>query len=201
MHPAPLFRESGTDILLSRIRDYPLGLIAVNGETSPLTAHSPVLAARGTDGIVRLRFHLSANNPVSQRLEAGAAALVVLTGPEAYISPDWYGDVPDQVPTWNYLSVEAEGIPVPTDPVRFLDDVSAEFEARLLPKPPWTRAKMNTAAFDRMVRAIRAFEMAPTRFEGITKLSQNKTPEMRAGVVAALSGHPIGEAMRNLPET
>lgn len=199
MHPAPLFRETDTDTLLARICDYPLGLIAVNGEAAPLAAHSPVLAARGEDGSVRLRFHLSANNPVTKRLEAGAAALIVFTGPEAYISPDWYGEVPDQVPTWNYLSVEAEGMHVPSDAAQFLDDVSAEFESRLLPKPPWTRAKMAPAAFDRMVRAIRAFEMTPTRFEGITKLGQNKTPEMRAGVVAALGGHPIGTAMRKLP--
>ncbi|MFN7180150.1 FMN-binding negative transcriptional regulator [Hyphomonas sp.] len=199
MHPAPLFRETDTDTLLARICDYPLGLIVVNGETAPLAAHSPVLAARGEDGGVRLRFHLSANNPVTKRLEAGAAALIVFTGPEAYISPDWYGEVPDQVPTWNYLSVEAEGMPVPADAIAFLDDVSAEFESRLLPKPPWTRAKMAPAAFDRMVRAIRAFEMAPSRFEGITKLGQNKTPEMRAGVVAALGEHPISAAMGKLP--
>lgn len=198
MHPAPLFRETDTDTLLARIRDYPLGLIAVNGEALPLAAHSPVLATRGEDGGVRLRFHLSANNPVTKRLEAGAPALIVFMGPEAYISPDWYGDVPDQVPTWNYLSVEAEGIPAPTDAARFLDDVSAEFETRLLPKPPWTRAKMAPAAFDRMVRAIRAFDIVPTRFEGITKLGQNKTPEMRAGVTRALGKHAIAEAMRKL---
>lgn len=199
MHPAPLFRETDTDTLLARIRDYPLGLIAVNGEAAPLAAHSPVLATCGEDGSVRLRFHLSANNPVTKRLEAGATALIVFTGPEAYISPDWYGEVPDQVPTWNYLSVEAEGRPLPSDATQFLDDISAEFESRLLPKPPWTRAKMTPAAFDRMVRAIRAFEMVPSRFEGITKLGQNKTPEMRAGVVEALGTHPIGAAMRKLP--
>lgn len=198
MHPAPLFRETDTDALLARIRDYPLGLIAVNGEAAPLAAHSPVLASRGEDGSVRLRFHLSANNPVTKRLEAGTAARIVFLGPEAYISPDWYGEVPDQVPTWNYLSVEAEGRPLPSDATQFLDDLSAEFEARLLPKPPWTRAKMTPGAFDRMVRAIRAFEMIPAIFEGTTKLGQNKTPEMRAGVARALGEHAIAEAMRKL---
>ncbi|MFN7054547.1 FMN-binding negative transcriptional regulator [Hyphomonas sp.] len=196
MHPAPIFREADTDALLARIRAYPLGLITLNGGPAPLAAHSPVLAARLDDGSVRLRFHLSAGNPMTHRLEAGAAALIVFTGPEAYISPDWYGPVPDQVPTWNYLSAEAEGTVVPTDAEAFLDDVSAEFEARLLPKPTWTRSKMDPAAFARMVRAIRAFEMVPHRFEGITKLSQNKTPDMRAGVMDALGEHPIAAAMR-----
>lgn len=198
MHAAPLFRESDSDILLARIRAHPLGLITVNGAAAPLTAHSPVLGMRLSDGGVQLRFHLSANNPVTKALEAGMAARIVFLGPEAYISPDWYGDVPDQVPTWNYMTAEAEGVATPTDAPAFLDALSAEFENRLLPKPPWTRAKMTPGAFDRMVRAIRAFEMIPSVFEGTTKLGQNKTAEVRAGAVAALAGHPIGEAMGKL---
>lgn len=201
MHPAPLFRETDPDILLARIRDFPLGLVCVSGEVAPLAAHTPVLGAL-EDGAPRLRFHLSAHNPVTRRLEAGAAALIVFTGPDAYISPDWYGPVPNQVPTWNYLSVEAEGMAQPSDATDFLDDVSAHFEAQLLPKPPWTRAKMDPGSFELMLRGIRAYEMRPSRFEGISKLSQNKTTEAREGVIEGLSAMPegraIADAMRKL---
>ncbi len=205
MHPAPLFRETDPDVLLERIRLHPLGLVCVSGEMAPLAAHTPVLAAL-EDGKPRLRFHLSAHNPVTRRLEAGAAALIVFTGPDAYISPDWYGAVPNQVPTWNYLSVEAEGTPTATGnegAAAFLDDVSAHFETLLLPKPPWTRAKMDPASFEMLLRGIRAFELAPTRFEGITKLSQNKTTASRQGVIEGLSatagGLAIAREMRKLP--
>ncbi|MFN3610151.1 MAG: FMN-binding negative transcriptional regulator, partial [Hyphomonas sp.] len=177
---------------------------SVNGETAPLVSHTPVLARPEGDGTL-LRFHLSAANPVTARLLTGAAATIVFTGPDAYISPDWYGDVPDQVPTWNYLSVEAEGTVTETGregAAAFLDDLSAVFEAALLPKPPWTRGKMKPAAFEAMLGGIRAFEMRPRRLEGITKLGQNKTPEMRAGVIEALEGLPggagIAGAMRGL---
>ncbi len=194
MHPAPLFRESDPDTLLARIRAHPLGLVCVNGEFAPLAAHTPILAEmRGGD--VRMRFHLSAHNRVAHRLEAGAPALIVFNGPDAYVSPDWYGPVPNQVPTWNYLSVEAEGISRLADAAQFLDDVSAHFEAQLLPKPPWTRAKMDPATFELMLRGIRAFDMIPERFEGISKLSQNKTSEAREGVIAALGEHPVAAAM------
>jgi transcriptional regulator len=197
MHPAPLFREADPETLIARIRAYPLGLVCVSGETAPLAAHTPVLAAMDS-GAVRLRFHLSAHNPVTRRLEAGVAALIVFTGPDAYISPDWYGPVPNQVPTWNYLSVEAEGVTQPADAATFLDDLSAHFESALLPKPPWTRAKMDPGAFDMMVRGIRAFELRPMRFEGTTKLSQNKTSEAQEGVIDALGEHPVAGAMRTL---
>ncbi len=201
MHPAPLFRESDPETLIARIRAYPLGLVCVSGEFAPLAAHTPILAAL-EDGQPRLRFHLSAHNAVTRRLEAGAAALIVFTGPDAYISPDWYGPLPNQVPTWNYLSVEAEGTPSPADATAFLDDVSAHFEAQLLPKPPWTRAKMDPASFQMMLRGIRAYELRPIRFEGMSKLSQNKTSEARDGVIEGLSatagGLAIAQEMRRL---
>jgi transcriptional regulator len=201
MHPAPYFRESDPETLLDRIRAHPLGLVCVNGEIAPLAVHTPVVA-QIDNGKPRLRFHLSAHNPVTRRLEAGASALIVFTGPDAYISPDWYGPVPNQVPTWNYLSVEAEGSAEPTDAAQFLDDVSAHFETLLLPKPPWTRAKMAPGSFELMLRGIRAFELTPVRFEGITKLSQNKTSEAREGVIEGLSatsrGLAIAEEMRKL---
>lgn len=204
MHPSPRFRETDPAILLARIAAHPLGIVMVNGERAPLAVHTPVIVRQDGDGVV-LRFHLSAANPVTARLLAGAAARLVFTGPEAYVSPDWYGEVPDQVPTWNYLSVEAEGDVTETGregAAAFLDDLSAVFEARLLPKPPWTRAKMKPAAFEALLNGIRAFEMRPSRFEGITKLGQNKAPEMRAGVIEALEDQPggagIAAAMRAL---
>jgi transcriptional regulator len=110
--------------------------------------------------------------------------------------------MPNQVPTWNYLSVEAEGAVAPTDAAKFLDDVSDHFETLLLPKPPWTRAKMAPGAFEMMLRGIRAFELKPLRLEGITKLNQNKTAEAREGVIEGLSatagGLAIAQEMRKL---
>jgi len=204
MHPSPRFRETDPATLLARIAAHPLGIVMVNGERAPLAVHTPVIVRLEGESPV-LRFHLSAANPVTARLLAGAAATLVFTGPDAYISPDWYGDVPDQVPTWNYLSVEAEGEVTETGregAAAFLDDLSAVFEAGLSPKPPWTRAKMKPAAFEALLNGIRAFEMRPSRLEGISKLGQNKTPEMRAGVITALEDLPggagIAAAMRAL---
>ena len=66
---------------------------------------------------------------------------------DAYVSPDWYESA-DQVPTWNYVTVEAEGPIVALDEaglVTLLDDLSAQEEARLAPKPPWTRRRCRPA--------------------------------------------------------
>lgn len=116
----------------------------------------------------------------------------MVTGPDAYVSPDWYAAA-DQVPTWNYVSVEAEG------PVRvmereettvLLDDLAAHFEAGLAPKPAWTRAKMAPARFEAMLSAIVGYEMRVERLIGVAKLSQNKPADEIARVSARLAERP-----------
>lgn len=204
MHPSPRFRETDLDILLARMKAHPFALVTVNGETAPLAVHTPVIAEADAHGPL-LRFHISAANPVAARLLSGAPALIVFSGPDAYISPDWYTGLTDQVPTWNYLSVEAEGTAIPLDKAeatRLLDDLSDLFERQLLPKPVWTRTKMTPGVFEALLNGIHAFEMRPLRLEGITKLGQNKNAEARAGVIDALEALPegadIAAAMRAL---
>jgi transcriptional regulator len=149
-------------------------------------------------GALELHFHLSRGNGLAPFLAAGFRAVAVSLGPDAYISPDWYG-APDQVPTWNYLTVEAEG-PVgvmdEAELVDLLDRLSAQEEAKLAPKPPWTRGKMSPGRFEAMLRGIVGGRLTVERLEGTTKLSQNKTPEQMAGVADALGDHPIAALMR-----
>jgi transcriptional regulator len=185
MHPARSFHEQDETALSALVAERGFGLVIGVAEGRPIAAHAAFLL-KGR----RLRFHLSRMNALTPVLEAGSQCLAVVTGPDAYISPDWYG-VEDQVPTWNYLSVEMEGpLTVLDDQAAaiLLDDLSAHFEAKLTPKPPWTRAKMSPERFELMVtKGIRAFEMRIERLEGITKLGQNKTPEVVERTAKALS--------------
>lgn len=183
MHPAAAFLETDEAALRALVAGRGFGLIIGVAEGRPVAAHVAMLLDGRT-----LRFHLSAANALTPVLEAGGVALAVVSGPDAYISPDWYG-VADQVPTWNYLSVEMEGPVAPVGDeaaVALLDDLSAHFEGKL-PKAPWTRGKMTPARFEALLRGIRSFEMSVERFEGITKLGQNKPPEVVARTAEALA--------------
>jgi len=198
MHPSPAFHETDPGSLAALVADRGLALVMGVAGGRILLAHAPVLLAEG-----RLRFHLSGANALGEALSApGARAVAVVTGADAYVSPDWYAAA-DQVPTWNYVSAEMEG------PVRalgreeaaiLLDDLSAHFEAALAPKPPWTRAKMTPGRFETMLGAIRAFEMTLERFEGVTKLSQNKPPDEARRVAEALAARadPASQAVARL---
>jgi transcriptional regulator len=183
VHPAAAFRETDPERLATLIARTGLALIVGVERGRPLVAHAPVLLSGG-----QLRFHLSRANPLAQTLETAPHALAVVTGPQAYVSPDWYG-VADQVPTWNYLSAEIEGPLRVLDALEtstLLDDLSAAFEARLAPKPPWTRAKMSPGRFEAMLAGIVAFAMTVERLEGVRKLSQNKDAQARGQLANAL---------------
>lgn len=190
MHPAPTFRVTDRAVLVARLVEQPFCTVAGVVGGRPTIAHAPVVVRGGGAAI---DFHLSRRNPLAE-IEDGASAVIAALGGDAYVSPDWYVSE-DQVPTWNYRLVEAEGPLARLDEmglVSLLDDLSAVEEARLAPKPAWTRHKMTPGKFEAMCRAIVGFRMTVQRLEGVDKLSQNKSAEDRAGVREGLGHHPLG---------
>lgn len=196
MHPAPSFHETDEARLLARLAAYPFATIAAAPDGRPRIAHAPLIARAMPGGLV-LDFHLSRSNALTPFIAGGFRAVAVSLAAEAYVSPDWY-ESPDQVPTWNYVSVEAEGSVAALDEaglIALLDDLSAREEARLAPKPPWMRGKMSRGRFEGLLKGILGARMTVERLEGTTKLSQNKGETDRAGVIAELGDHPIARLM------
>jgi transcriptional regulator len=72
---------------------------------------------------------------------------------------------------------------------------AAQEERRLLPKPPWTRAKMSAGEFEAMLSCVIGASLGVDRFEGTFKLPQNKLAADRAGVIAAPGEHPMSGLM------
>jgi transcriptional regulator len=201
MHPAPIFEETDLVRLEARIEAMPFMTVFGSLEARPVVAHAPVILRRFDSGLA-LEFHLSRNNPLARELARGETLHLIATTvlAEAYISPDWY-ETADQVPTWNYVSIEVEG-PVtamsPEQLVTQLHDLSATHEALLAPKPPWTRHKMSPGRFEAMLGGIVGARMDVARLAGTTKLSQNKSDEDRLGVISALGEDPMAAWMKRL---
>ncbi len=118
-----------------------------------------------------------------------------ITGVEGYISPNWYADPGNQVPTWNYVAVELEGVVHPLDEdalIAQLDALAASHEPRVIPDSPWNRDKMDDARFRAMLRAIAGFELRIDAVRGTTKLSQNKPAADRDQVIDRLQASGNG---------
>jgi transcriptional regulator len=197
MHPTALFRVDDRARLLAHLARHPFATLVASLEGRLIVAHAPVVI-RDLPGGLALDFHLSGANALAPHIPGGFRVVAASLAAEAYISPDWHVDK-GQVPTWNYLTVEAEGMVTPLDKpglIALLDDLGAQEEARLAPKPPWTRAKMAPGRFETMLTGIIGARLAVERLEGTFKLSQNKPETDRAGVIAALGDHPIARAMR-----
>jgi transcriptional regulator len=185
MHPNRKFHIEDREAMAALVRELGFGILFVSTPDGPRAVHVPVLIDDDC-----LRFHVSRGNAVHGTLAAGADALFVASGPHAYISPEWYG-LEDRVPTWNYVAVELEGPVRALDAealIRLVDDLSAEQEARLAPKPPWTRAKMSEGRFEGLLKAIAGFEMRVADWRGTAKVDQDKPQEVRDRIAEALAG-------------
>lgn len=199
MHPNSSFRWDDREALRGFAEAVGFGMVFANTPDGPRVAHIPFVFLDES----RIGFHLAKGNGIAKHLD-GADALLVVNGPDGYISPDWYG-IDDQVPTWNYLSAEFEGQVTQMDAdglIEQVDALSAMQEQRLSPKTVWTRDKMSEGLFVKMTGAIRGFEMRVTGWRGTSKLGQNKSETVRhraADAAEAAGNKAIAHLMRVFP--
>ncbi|MHA6264400.1 FMN-binding negative transcriptional regulator [Arenibacterium sp. CAU 1754] len=191
MHPNKTFHTASEQENLAFARERGFGVLAINAENGPLISHVPFLVSE--DGKT-VDLHLVRSNPIARALQAPVAARIAVSGADTYISPDWY-EVPDQVPTWNYVAVHLTGLLElrPTEELRaLLDRQSAAFEQRLLPKKPWATDKMQPDILDKMMRMIVPCRMAVNGVDGTWKLGQNKPDAVRIAAAGQVAAHGIG---------
>lgn len=182
MHPNPTFRKAETALALQIARERAFGTLVVSAEPVPLLAHVPFLLAE--DG-ASADLHLVRSNPICR---ATGPARLAVTGPDGYVSPDWYG-IEDQVPTWNYVAVHLTGRLEALDPAMLPDMLarqSAFFEDRLRPKTPWTMEKMSPEVTARFLRMILPFRLHVEDVQSTVKLGQNKDDAVRLAAAERL---------------
>ena len=188
MHPNPSFRGETTEANLGFALHRGFGALCINGAMGPLASHVPFCATAGG-----VEFHLVRNAPMARALATPQQGVILVSGADAYVSPDWY-EMEHQVPTWNYHAVHLRGVVklLPEAALRgHLERLSATFEERL-PKAPWQLGKMPDDVLARMMRAIVPCVLHIDEVQGTLKLGQNK-PEAarlaagRAMMTAAIS--------------
>jgi transcriptional regulator len=193
MYIPPAFAETRTEVLASLMEAHSFALLVTVLEGKPFATHLPVLLDRGRGPRGTLRGHLAVSNPHAAAIAQGSEALIIFQGPHAYVSPRYYPSRAN-VPTWNYEAVHAYGwlaASTRDQLVRLLADTSEGYERGA--EAPWTMDELRPGQLDGLVKGIVGFELEIERLEGKLKLSQNRTPEDRAGVVAGLEreGSPL----------
>lgn len=200
MYLPPHFEETRTEELHRVIREYPLGVLVLNGPSGLDGNHLPfeLNPDEGEHGL--LLAHVARANPLWQEAKDGDEALVIFRAANAYISPNWYPSKHEfhrQVPTWNYQAVHAHGKIKIRDDERFVRGVVACLtrtnEARTGSDKPWKMTDSSNEYIDQMLSAIVGIEIEITKLVGKWKLSQNR--EERDRINAAEELHKRGEQL------
>ena len=188
-----MYRPNSFDVqdlptLHKLMAQYDFATLVTNQGGSMVASHLPILLDTTLGSFGTLFGHVALAN--DQWKAAGTEALVIFSGPHAYVSPTWY-DAAGTVPTWNYASVHAYGqletVEEPREVLTILDRLTRAQESRKEPSWVFDPEEEHVA---RMLRAIVGFKIEITRLEGKWKLSQNQSLERRKRVQAALQNEP-----------
>jgi transcriptional regulator len=188
MYIPPAFRvDEAASLAFAAARGFGLVIACAEGR---MTASSLPFTIDQAAGSRWLALHVARGNRLADLAASGGRWLVAVSGADAYVSPRWYASR-DQVPTWLYETVQLAG------PVRVmsaaeqrdhLDRLSAAFEARQAPAPPWTAELVTPGRREALMRAIVAIEMTIESVDGSFKLNQHKSDADHTAVAAALAG-------------
>lgn len=198
MYNPASFRETDPEKLREAIREYPFATLVTIGAQGLEATHLPMMCAGNM-----LRGHIAKANPQWQEYEAGTEALAIFTGPQHYISPNWYASKLEHgrvVPTWNYVAIHARGkLTFHHDPEwlrGLVTDLTGEHERTQ--EKPWRVSDAPAEFIDAQLRAIVGVEMTVTSMEGKWKLSQNRPAADVDGVIEGLGDDGMAGLMRRL---
>ena len=172
-------------------------LVTVGADGYPLATLLPVVWRDGT-----VVAHMARANEHWQQIGDRTPALLVVTGPDAYVSPSWYPSKAEHgrvVPTWNYTAVHLAGrARVHEDAAWLRDAVDELVEQHEAHRPaPWRSTDAPARFVEGQLRAVVGVEVAVERVEAKAKLSQNRPAADRDGVVRGLrrEGTPAAAAV------
>lgn len=191
MYDAEAFREERVEVLHALIQAHPLATLVALTAQGLEANHIPFLIDPQPSPFGTLRGHVARANPLWRNFNADAEVIAVFQGAQGYITPSWYptkartGKV---VPTWNYAVVHAHG------PLKIHQDAEwlRELVTRLTSSQesrrdkPWQVTDAPADYVDTMLKAIVGIEIPVMRLQGKWKMSQNRLPLDKDGVIEGL---------------
>jgi transcriptional regulator len=195
------FAADDPDALIARIARRWAGLlVTVEADGTPVATHLPIV----WDANNKIaRGHIARANP--QWRGGASRGLIILRGPEAYVSPNWYPSKAEHgkaVPTWNYEAVHISGrvewFDAPAALEAVVRDLTILHEGDHA--NPWRIEDAPRDYIDGLLRGIVGVALHAERIEAKRKLSQNKSVADRDGVALGLSqsGDAIAQEMAGL---
>lgn len=187
------FAERDLPTLFAFMEAHPLATLVTNSPAGLFATHLPLVLDRAAGPMGTLFGHVARANPHSRpATDVATEALVIFTGPDAYITPEWYRTKQETgrvVPTWNYIAVHAyAALRLHDDPAFLrphLEALTRKHEGSR--STPWHVSDAPADYIEQQLKAIVGVELQIGRIEGKWKMSQNRVAADIDGVIRGLS--------------
>jgi transcriptional regulator len=196
MYNPSSFAERDVPTLHAFIEAHPLAALVKNSADGLLATHLPLVLDRAAGPMGTLAGHVARANPHARCITGDPVeAMVIFTGPDAYITPEWYATKRETgrvVPTWNYVAVQAYGTVRAQDPTRLREHLDALTRRHEAGRPqPWQVSDAPADYIDQQMKAIVGVELRIDRIEGKWKMSQNRSATDVDGVIQGLAASTV----------
>jgi transcriptional regulator len=187
--------------LLTEFSHLTAAALVTHGDDGFRTTTLPLMYYPAEGEFGTLRGHWARGNPQWREVGDGVPALVIYNGPDAYVSPAWYAEkqlTGKVVPTWNYITVQAQGRLITCNDPAWLAAHVRELVQRHEDgrSDPWSIDDVPAGYIESQLPAIVGLELRIEQLEAKRKLSQNRSEADVAGAIAGLSsGTPRERAM------
>jgi transcriptional regulator len=178
------FRVRKDEDAIAFMRANPFAILVSTTDEGPYATHLPLFVQAEGDRVT-MRGHVSKANPHWRYLEQQPQCLAIFHGPHSYISPGNY-TARESVPTWNYAAVHVDGAAKLFSSETELHGMLYELVETFEPSYRRQWEELSPKYRENMLRQIVGFEIVATKIEGKFKLSQNRTKEDQANVIASL---------------
>jgi transcriptional regulator len=190
MYTPPHFKLTERAAVHAAIRVARLATLVTATSEGMLATPLPLILNEHEGEYGTLYGHVAKANP-QWKTPAVGEAMAIFMGPDAYVTPSWYvtkQETGKVVPTWNYVAVHAYGT------AEFFEDgdrllavvtrLTNMHEGKR--EEAWQVSDAPPDFIAAQLRGIVGFRMPITRFDAKRKMSQNRSLDDRAGVVAGL---------------
>lgn len=187
MRHTPHYLLHDEDEVRRLVRENPWVTYVSQAAEGMVASHYPTLLDEDADGIVLLT-HFGRPDEKLHGVGSGREMLVIVQGAHGYVSPSWYSDPDDMVPTWNHVTAHLYGVPEvlsEDENLRVLEKLVDHFEDGM---PGARSLRINPQTARRLAKGTVGLRLRVTRIEARKKLSQNRTDVDRDAIIDHLSG-------------
>jgi transcriptional regulator len=150
----------------------------------------------------RIIAHMAKANDHWKQITSATKALLICSGPQAYVSPSWYASKAEHgrvVPTWNYTAVHLTGSVRVREDATWLRHAVTELVQRHEDHRdhPWAVTDAPSSYIDGQLGGIIGLDILVETATGKAKLSQNRSTADQQGVIVGLRNErsPAGDAI------